>query len=103
MAKAAERMGQAARKAEAVGEVIGRYRGEILNGKPHGLGVTRFQNGSVACEGEWLNGTVHGLCVQRHPNGTICYAGQFQDNRRHGYGVSRSVRRALHHRVPRLS
>eukprot|EP00918_Siedleckia_nematoides_P089575 GHVU01196881.1.p1 GENE.GHVU01196881.1~~GHVU01196881.1.p1 ORF type:complete len:339 (+),score=62.75 GHVU01196881.1:127-1143(+) len=47
MAEAAKRTGQAARRAEETGEMVrnypgvGDYRGEVRNGRPHGLGVTR--------------------------------------------------------------
>eukprot|EP00918_Siedleckia_nematoides_P083272 GHVU01182606.1.p2 GENE.GHVU01182606.1~~GHVU01182606.1.p2 ORF type:complete len:102 (+),score=12.64 GHVU01182606.1:32-307(+) len=72
MVQAAERMGQAARRAEATGKVIkwmytdgATYRGDVMNGRPHGLGVKRRAGRSVAFEGEWRNGKVHGLGVRR--------------------------------------
>eukprot|EP00918_Siedleckia_nematoides_P036322 GHVU01078944.1.p1 GENE.GHVU01078944.1~~GHVU01078944.1.p1 ORF type:complete len:139 (-),score=13.00 GHVU01078944.1:191-586(-) len=94
--EAAELMGQVARRAEETGQRIrnfqrmGRYRGEVRNGRPHGLGVRRWDNGSVWYEGEWRNGNRHGLGVWRYTNGNIGYAGQWQDHRRHDLGVMRN-------------
>eukprot|EP00918_Siedleckia_nematoides_P065180 GHVU01141789.1.p2 GENE.GHVU01141789.1~~GHVU01141789.1.p2 ORF type:complete len:141 (+),score=8.26 GHVU01141789.1:94-516(+) len=92
MIEAAVLMGQAAQRAAETGEVIRTYRGEVRDGRRHGLGVDRrpdgWPNGSVCYEGEWRNGNRHGLGVSRWANGNIGYAGQWQDTR-HGLGVER--------------
>eukprot|EP00918_Siedleckia_nematoides_P068044 GHVU01148123.1.p1 GENE.GHVU01148123.1~~GHVU01148123.1.p1 ORF type:complete len:179 (+),score=20.36 GHVU01148123.1:3-539(+) len=67
---------------------MGRYRGEVRNGRPHGLGVLRYRNGSIY-EGEFRDGSEHGLGVYRHTNGNIGYAGQWQDRLYHGFGLRR--------------
>eukprot|EP00918_Siedleckia_nematoides_P017061 GHVU01036637.1.p1 GENE.GHVU01036637.1~~GHVU01036637.1.p1 ORF type:complete len:179 (+),score=18.37 GHVU01036637.1:44-538(+) len=121
MEKATVLMVQAARIAEATGKKIKsrwNYRGEVKDGKRHGLGVSRRPNGSVNYEGEWRNDKRHGLGVIRlsfatdpaalrypllypngmarlypngniYSNGNIWYAGQYQDGLRHGLGVHR--------------
>eukprot|EP00918_Siedleckia_nematoides_P088960 GHVU01195597.1.p2 GENE.GHVU01195597.1~~GHVU01195597.1.p2 ORF type:complete len:154 (-),score=24.34 GHVU01195597.1:19-480(-) len=111
MAVAAELMGQAARRAEAAGEVIKDYKGsghgyrgevnktgqpsqvfsgQVWNGRPDGLGVIRLGDGSVEFEGLWRNGELHELAVWRYPNGNIYYAGQYLSGRQHGLGVYRN-------------
>eukprot|EP00918_Siedleckia_nematoides_P107420 GHVU01234285.1.p1 GENE.GHVU01234285.1~~GHVU01234285.1.p1 ORF type:complete len:158 (+),score=27.43 GHVU01234285.1:43-474(+) len=98
MAGEAERKGMEARKAEAVGEVIGdyqvggtgyEYRGQVRDNKPHGLGVAKRlpPDGTVYYEGEWQNGYRHGLGVNRFGDGKIAYAGQRKGDRWHGLGV----------------
>eukprot|EP00918_Siedleckia_nematoides_P096838 GHVU01212438.1.p1 GENE.GHVU01212438.1~~GHVU01212438.1.p1 ORF type:complete len:157 (+),score=19.57 GHVU01212438.1:23-472(+) len=119
MAEAAERMGQAARRAEETGEVIRvtpastygaavfsglpannssrenhersfDYRGEVRRGHADGLGVERrLEDGSVWYEGELQIDLNHGLGVMRYLNGNIDYAGQWEVGGHHGLGVKR--------------
>eukprot|EP00918_Siedleckia_nematoides_P092280 GHVU01202681.1.p2 GENE.GHVU01202681.1~~GHVU01202681.1.p2 ORF type:complete len:159 (+),score=26.35 GHVU01202681.1:67-477(+) len=95
MVEAAVLVGLAARRAAEIGDVIsnfwgsGDYRGEVRDGKARGLGITRYEDGSVFYEGEWRNGKPNGLGVNRWNDGSIIYAGQWQDNRRHGLGIKR--------------
>eukprot|EP00918_Siedleckia_nematoides_P045454 GHVU01099575.1.p1 GENE.GHVU01099575.1~~GHVU01099575.1.p1 ORF type:complete len:155 (+),score=13.81 GHVU01099575.1:3-467(+) len=98
MVEAAVLMGQAASKAAQRGdrirnyENVGDYRGQVRDGVPDGLGVLRFEDGSVqglgSHAGEWSSGIRHGLCVFRRPDGRIGYAGQFHVGQRRGLGVS---------------
>eukprot|EP00918_Siedleckia_nematoides_P104953 GHVU01229146.1.p1 GENE.GHVU01229146.1~~GHVU01229146.1.p1 ORF type:complete len:130 (+),score=21.10 GHVU01229146.1:625-1014(+) len=101
LAEAAGRMEQAAMMAEELVEPmrlqrqfpnlpsIGHcHRGRLNDGQPHGLGVYRWEDGSVY-HGELQYGDRHGLGVQRHANGITHYAGKWNRNTKH-LGVFKS-------------
>ena len=52
------------------------YRGEVLNGRPHGEGTLTWPSGA-AYSGQWANGT-------RQGSGT--YVGDYRDGERSGHG-----------------
>eukprot|EP00918_Siedleckia_nematoides_P096839 GHVU01212439.1.p1 GENE.GHVU01212439.1~~GHVU01212439.1.p1 ORF type:complete len:132 (+),score=17.14 GHVU01212439.1:23-397(+) len=94
MAEAAERMGQAARRAEETGEVIrvtpaSTYGAAVFSGLPANNSSRELEDGSVWYEGELQIDLNHGLGVMRYLNGNIDYAGQWEVGGHHGLGVKR--------------
>eukprot|EP00918_Siedleckia_nematoides_P032693 GHVU01070989.1.p1 GENE.GHVU01070989.1~~GHVU01070989.1.p1 ORF type:complete len:139 (+),score=18.19 GHVU01070989.1:53-418(+) len=83
MVEAALRMGQAAKVAAETATEIdyenGTYKGDVMNGLPHGLGVWRNSDETLDYEGEWLNGLRNGLGIERYSGGTVKYAGEWLD------------------------
>lgn len=51
------------------------YRGELLEGKRHGLGVMQYRKARVY-EGQWLNDARNGRGMERYSNGNR-YEGEF--------------------------
>eukprot|EP00918_Siedleckia_nematoides_P058348 GHVU01127336.1.p1 GENE.GHVU01127336.1~~GHVU01127336.1.p1 ORF type:complete len:296 (-),score=20.68 GHVU01127336.1:548-1435(-) len=112
MAKEAQQVAEKARMAEVTGSIIrgyrgmlhrnylgwcGDYRGETKKGRPHGLGVWRRRDGTVAYGGQWRDGHMYGLGVTRYPNGKGWYSGQRYNDTYHGLGVSRNEEGDLVH------
>lgn len=89
----------------------GTYEGELVNNKPHGKGVFRFNDGGMykgdfvrgeftgkgvmtytfptrgyRYEGDFVHGQRHGKGVYTFPSGKR-YQGEFVDNDIHGYGT----------------
>tara|TARA_B100000925_G_C21681716_1_gene334346 strand:- start:19 stop:345 length:327 start_codon:yes stop_codon:yes gene_type:complete len=60
------------------------YRGEWLNGKRNGEGITTSSNGEIY-EGEYKNDRRSGYGVYSFPSGER-YSGNWRDGRRHGFG-----------------
>ena len=59
------------------------YEGEVLNGKPYGVGITYWENGNKYQEGIFdIKGLVYG--IERYPNGNVRFKGVYEINR--GYG-----------------
>jgi len=56
-----------------------KYNGEIKYGKPHGLGITIFLNGTKYI-GEWKNGEMHGQGEKIFPDGAKL-SGKWQGNK----------------------
>lgn len=63
----------------------GRYRGQTLNGRPHGRGVYAKPDG-FRYEGDFRNGVFHGHGVEVRPDGSR-YEGGFRNGKYHGRGV----------------
>ena len=61
------------------------YKGELLNGKRHGLGVCIYKTQRLY-EGQWLNDNRNGRGMERYSNGNK-YEGEFKNNKPHGKGV----------------
>ena len=62
----------------------GSYEGEMKNGKFHGYGVYRWNNGCTY-EGEWENGSFCGYGIYRWADGDM-YDGEWKNDKRHGNG-----------------
>jgi antitoxin component YwqK of YwqJK toxin-antitoxin module len=62
----------------------GVYKGELLDGVPHGLGRLILPTGAKY-EGSWQNGKPHGRGTVYYPGGGI-YEGEIKEGRRDGYG-----------------
>lgn len=62
------------------------YKGQIVNGKPHGEGIEFYANGNRRYKGQWKNGKFHGQGKAYHPNGVLSYEGQFQNGKPEGFG-----------------
>ena len=58
--------------------------GQFLNGKRHGRGITRMQNGAVY-RGEFKDNVPDGEGVETLKSGKK-YVGSFKNNKKHGYG-----------------
>lgn len=63
----------------------GRYSGEMLDGKIHGEGAIRWENGS-SYEGGFENGLAHGMGRYVYADGSI-YVGQFSKGMLAGFGI----------------
>lgn len=63
----------------------GKYTGQFLAGKPHGVGVMNYANGT-SYEGEWKEGKWHGKGIARFACGDT-YEGIFEMDRRSGFGL----------------
>lgn len=62
------------------------YTGEVLNGKPHGMGVAKYSNGNVTrYVGQFENGLFSGKGVMLFENGTFS-AGNWGKGKLHGKG-----------------
>ncbi|GLE05752.1 hypothetical protein PINS_up014800 [Pythium insidiosum] len=64
---------------------LGRYSGEVRDGKKHGLGVQLQPNGGVFA-GEWKEGDVEGYGVKHTAFGDR-HVGQWKSNELHGVGM----------------
>jgi hypothetical protein len=84
------------------------YKGDVENGKPSGLGVITFPDGSKFVgeykdgekngqgtftfswggkyEGEYKDGKQNGLGTETYPSGSM-YVGEWKDGRKHGQGT----------------
>ena len=62
-----------------------KYRGEILDGKPNGLGTLTLPNGENYV-GEWKDGERHGQGTHLSPDGKK-YEGEWKDDKKHGLGT----------------
>lgn len=62
----------------------GRYEGQYLLDKPHGVGKVKFNSGA-GYEGQFVDGKYSGLGIYRE-NGELRYEGQFADSKRQGFG-----------------
>ena len=67
------------------GTMESRYKGDVLNGKPHGKGVKLFENGDYY-EGEWKHGFFEGKGRLVCPATRMVYDGNFKKGVPHGYG-----------------
>jgi hypothetical protein len=67
-------------------DIQAKYKGDIENGKPHGLGTIRFPDGAKY-SGEWKNGKADGQGTFISHNGEQ-YVGEWIKNRKHGQGKS---------------
>eukprot|EP00918_Siedleckia_nematoides_P016006 GHVU01034546.1.p1 GENE.GHVU01034546.1~~GHVU01034546.1.p1 ORF type:complete len:238 (-),score=37.81 GHVU01034546.1:729-1442(-) len=76
---------------------VGNYRGETKDGRPHGLGVLRREDGSTIYEGQWADHNRTGMGVQRFESGDLAYAGQFQNGFFDGLGVSSDADGSVNH------
>lgn len=67
------------------------YKGELKNGKPHGVGIATYSCKKIECTyaGEWRNGTKHGNGVMRI--GDNCYVGEWSHDEPHGQGTHYDV------------
>lgn len=63
------------------------YDGEMLEGRPHGLGKAYYKDGRFY-EDEWLKGRPHGEGKLYYDNMNIWYEGQWVKGKREGYGKS---------------
>ena len=61
------------------------YRGELVSGKRHGVGVMLYKKNRVY-EGEWVNDLRQGKGFERYSNGNK-YEGDFENGKAHGKGV----------------
>jgi hypothetical protein len=59
------------------------YDGELLDGKPHGVGV--FHSPGLKYEGEWKNGLKHGKGVLKYHNGDQL-VGEWKEGKKIGQG-----------------
>jgi len=62
------------------------YKGEFVNGEPHGKGSSLMVNGD-GYEGQWQNGMPNGNGTYTSDNGTRRYEGKFLDGKPHGKGI----------------
>ena len=62
----------------------GKYKGELLNGEPHGYGEAKYKN--MTYEGHWKECLRHGYGVEIYESGNL-FEGNFSHGRRCGYGV----------------
>ena len=62
------------------------YRGHVLDGRPHGRGTYRWNDGSVY-DGEWVQGMKHGRGVYHYACGDT-YEGGYHQGTKHGFGVA---------------
>jgi len=67
-------------------DIQAKYKGDVENGKPHGLGLIIFPDGAKY-SGEWKNGKANGQGTFISPNGEQ-YQGGWFENRKHGFGES---------------
>ena len=61
------------------------YQGELVKGKPHGKGITRFKNGDYH-EGYYVKGKRQGKGTYQFSDGEK-YVGDWFQDQQHGYGV----------------
>jgi len=61
------------------------YKGDVENGKPNGLGVITFLDGSKFV-GEYKDGEQNGQGTETYPSGSM-YVGEWKDGRKHGQGT----------------
>ena len=61
------------------------YKGQVENGKPQGLGVLRYVDGSKYV-GEWNDGEENGQGTYTFPDGSM-YVGEFKDGKQDGKGT----------------
>ncbi len=61
------------------------YEGELIDGKRHGKGVMKYNNGRVY-EGEWVEDMRQGRGFEKYSNGNT-YEGMFLRGKAHGRGV----------------
>lgn len=61
------------------------YRGELFNGKRHGLGVMQYRKARVY-EGQWQADARNGRGMERYSNGNR-YEGEFANGKPHGKGI----------------
>ena len=61
------------------------YRGELVNGKRHGIGVMQYRKARVY-EGQWQNDARSGRGMERYSNGNR-YEGDFLKGKPHGKGL----------------
>ena len=66
----------------------GYYTGQWRDGKQHGVGTAKYNDGSIY-QGEWQVGVACGSGTFTYPNGDI-YSGQFENGLQHGTGALRS-------------
>ena len=62
-----------------------KYRGEMSDGKPNGLGTLTLPNGENYV-GEWRDGKRNGHGTHFSPNGKK-YEGEWKDDKKHGQGT----------------
>ncbi len=62
-----------------------KYRGEILDAKPNGVGTLTLPNGENYM-GEWKDGERHGQGTLLSPKGKK-YEGEWKDDKKHGLGT----------------
>ena len=62
-----------------------KYRGEISDGKPNGLGILTLPNGENYV-GEWKDGKRNGQGTHLSPDGKK-YEGEWKDDNKHGQGT----------------
>lgn len=65
-------------------EKAGEYTGEIKDGKRHGKGIVKYEDGSYY-DGEWDNNIYHGQGTLKTSAGT--YTGAFKNGKKNGYGT----------------
>jgi len=61
------------------------YKGDVENGKPSGLGVITFPDGSKFV-GEYKDGKKNGQGTETYPSGSM-YVGEWKDGRKHDLGT----------------
>ena len=66
-------------------DFVGEYKGEMLNGKPYGKGVTIYQNGNKY-EGEYVRGRRQGEGTFTFADGER-YEGSWVNGHQHGHGT----------------
>lgn len=65
------------------------WKGDIKNGKAHGLGTVIWKVKGIQtekAEGNWIEGRLHGSAVWQNVNGSI-YEGQWKNGQKDGYGI----------------
>ena len=62
-----------------------KYKGDVKNGEPNGIGYIIFANG-WKYHGEWENGAISGHGTLNTPNGPN-YVGQWKNWKHHGQGT----------------
>ena len=66
---------------------VGYYWGEMKDGKPHGKGIFRWNEGTTF-EGTWVNGVIQGSGLLRFANNAGVFVGKWEDGtRRACYGL----------------
>lgn len=63
------------------------YKGETLNGKPHGQGKASYTNGGWY-DGGWKNGKRDGRGEEYYVDDVLHYEGEWKEDNRHGMGKS---------------
>ncbi|XP_070570494.1 LOW QUALITY PROTEIN: alsin-like [Ptychodera flava] len=70
-----------------------KYTGKFIQGLQQGHGMYTIPSGEASkadymYDGQWLEGKMHGAGILRYQNGDI-YEGYFKENQRHGHGMLR--------------
>ena len=69
------------------GNIDGKWKGSIKNGKKNGFWVIYYQNGQLKSKGNWINGRRDGPWVEYYSNGQLEGKGSWENGKREGLTV----------------